>query len=71
VKNLFFLKACFADPINKKMIKETFTLFLSHQQQTLENEQSIDYNNEQQTEAEREIHAVEIVQVKTILLFVI
>jgi hypothetical protein len=48
------------------MIKETLTLFLSHQQQTIENEQSIDYNNEQHTEAEREIHAVEIVQVKTI-----
>jgi len=45
------------------MIKETFTLFLSHQQQTLENEQSIDYNNQQQTEVEREIHAVEVVQV--------
>ncbi len=49
------------------MIKETFTFFLSHQQQ------SIDYNhnqipNEYQTEAEREIHAAKVVQVNDIFL---
>jgi hypothetical protein len=54
------------------MIKDTFILFLSHQQQTLRNEESINYNNrstgqilnEQQSEIERETHAAEVVQVK-------
>jgi len=49
------------------MIKETFTFFLSHQQQ------SIDYNHNQipyqyQTEAEREIYAAKVVQVNDIFL---
>ncbi|CAF3666270.1 unnamed protein product [Rotaria sordida] len=66
----------FADPINTKMIKETLTLFLAHQQQTLEHEESFSYNNESlgqtqneqqselivKSEAERELHAVQIVQ---------
>ncbi|UJR23622.1 hypothetical protein I4U23_026608 [Adineta vaga] len=60
-------EASFVDPINTKMIKETFTLFLSQQQQqqTLRNEESIDQNNrtnEQRSESERQTHAVEIVQ---------
>ncbi len=59
------------------MIKETFTLFLAHQQQTLEHEESLANNNESlgqtqneqksevivQTEAERENYAAQIVQV--------
>jgi hypothetical protein len=59
------------------MIKETLTLFLAHQQQTLEQEESLANNNESlgqiqneqqselivKTEAEREIHAAQIVQV--------
>ncbi|CAF0758053.1 unnamed protein product [Adineta steineri] len=66
----------FADPVNTKMIKETFTLFLAHQQQTLEYEESLAHNNESlgqtqneqhseivvKTEAEREMHAVQLVQ---------
>ena len=69
--------ATFADPVNTKMIKETLTLFLAHQQQTLEHEESTTNNNEslgqtqneqyseliEKTEAERENHAVLIVQV--------
>ncbi|CAF0948136.1 unnamed protein product [Adineta steineri] len=59
-------EASFVDPVNTKMIKETFTLFLSHQQQqTLSNEESINSNNhsnEQQSKIERETHAAEIVQ---------
>jgi hypothetical protein len=61
------------------MIKETLTLFLAHQQQTLEHEESLAYNNESlgqtqneqqseiivKSEAERELHAVQIVQVYT------
>jgi hypothetical protein len=59
------------------MIKETLTLFLAHQQQTLEQEESLTNNNESlkqvysehrseiivQTEAERENYAAQIVQV--------
>jgi hypothetical protein len=59
------------------MIKETLTLFLAHQQQTLEQEESLANNNESlgqipneqqseviiQTEAERENYAAQIVQV--------
>lgn len=75
----FKIKAAFSDPVNTKMIKETLTLFLAHQQQTLENEDSVSCNNnneslgqtqnEQQSEIvvkseeERELHAVQIVQV--------
>ncbi len=44
-----FLKTCFADPVNKKLIKEILTLFLSHQQQQIVHK--------------REIHAAEIIQV--------
>ncbi|CAF3363367.1 unnamed protein product [Rotaria sp. Silwood1] len=68
--------ASFADPVNTKMIKETLTLFLAHQQQTLEHEESLAYNNESlgqtqneqqsdvvvKSEAERELHAAQIVQ---------
>lgn len=64
------------------MIKETLTLFLAHQQQTLEHEESTGYNNESaaqshheqitelsmKTEEEREIFAAQIVQVKESLL---
>ncbi len=60
------------------MIKETLTLFLAHQQQTLEHEESLAHNNESlgqtqnevtselsiKTEAERETHAAQIVQVE-------
>ena len=67
----------FSDPVNTKMIKETLTLFLAHQQQTLENEESLTHTNEslgqtqteQQTDsiiksdAEREILAAQIIQV--------
>ncbi|UJR25290.1 hypothetical protein I4U23_006642 [Adineta vaga] len=66
----------FADPINTKMIKETLTLFLAHQQQTLEHEDSLTRNNESlgqthneqpseitvKTEEERQYHAAQIVQ---------
>lgn len=59
------------------MIKETLTLFLAHQQQTLEHEESLPHNNESlgqtqneqqseiilKTQAERELHAAQIVQV--------
>jgi hypothetical protein len=59
------------------MIKETLTLFLAHQQQTLEHEESLAHNNESlgqtqneqpseiivKSQAEREIHAAQIVQV--------
>lgn len=59
------------------MIKETLTLFLAHQHQTLEQEESLAHNNESlgqtqneqtsevvvQTEAERENYAAQIVQV--------
>lgn len=59
------------------MIKETLTLFLAHQQQTLEYEESLGHNNESlgltqneqtselvvKTEAEREMHAAQLVQV--------
>lgn len=69
----------FADPINTKMIKETLTLFLAHQQQTLEYEDSLGLNNEStghshheqiseltmQTEEERVNHAAKIFQVRT------
>jgi hypothetical protein len=61
------------------MIKETLTLFLAHQQQTLEHEESLANNNESlgqgqneqqsevivQTEAERENYAAQIVQVNS------
>jgi len=66
----------FADPVNTKMIKETLTLFLAHQQQTLEHEESTTHNNEslgqtqteqssiliEKTEDERKNHAALIVQ---------
>ncbi|CAF2748501.1 unnamed protein product [Rotaria sp. Silwood2] len=66
----------FANPVNTKMIKETLTLFLAHQQQTLEHEESLAYNNESlgqiqneqqselvvKSEAERELDAAQIVQ---------
>ena len=59
------------------MIKETLTLFLAHQQQTLEHEDSLAHNNESlgqtqneqpseiivKSEAERQIYAAQIVQV--------
>jgi hypothetical protein len=59
------------------MIKETLTLFLAHQQHTLEHEESLGRNNESlgqtqneqqselivKSEAEREIHAAQLVQV--------
>ena len=53
------------------MIKETLTLFLAHQHQTLEQEESLPNNNEslgqtqneQTSETERENHAAQIVQV--------
>ena len=59
------------------MIKETLTLFLAHQQQTLEHEESVGQNNEStgysqyeqvsemavKTEEERATHAAQIVQV--------
>jgi len=49
------------------MIKETFTFFLSHQQPSIDyNQKQIPYQN--QTEAEREIHAAKIVQVNDIFL---
>ena len=61
------------------MIKETLTLFLAHQQQTLENEESLAQNNESlgqipseqqselivKTDEEREFHAVQLVQVRS------
>ena len=64
-------KASFVDPVNTKMIKDTFTLFLSHQQQTLRNSESINYNNrsigqilnDERSETERETHAAKLVQV--------
>ena len=63
------------------MIKETLTLFLAHQQQTLEHEESLTRNNESlgqthnehslemaaKSEAERESHAAQIVQVRSIV----
>ncbi|CAF1623891.1 unnamed protein product [Rotaria magnacalcarata] len=69
-------EASFADPVNTKMIKETLTLFLAHQQQTLEYEESLANNNESlgqtqseqqseiivKSEAERELRAAQIVQ---------
>ncbi len=65
------------------MIKETLTLFLAHQQQTLGQEESLANNNESlgqiqneqqseviiQTEAERENYAAQIVQVNFFDLF--
>ena len=60
------------------MIKETLTLFLAHQQQTLENEESLGHPNDStgqlppheqvselivKTEEERELYAVQLVQV--------
>lgn len=49
------------------MIKETFTLFLSHQQQTLNNEESISFNNRSNgqilNEQQLETHAAEVIQV--------
>ncbi|CAF4327982.1 unnamed protein product, partial [Rotaria sordida] len=61
----------FIDPVNRKMIKEIFISFLSHQQQqTYKNEKSIVYNsqsirqisNEKQSETEREIYAAQVFQ---------
>ncbi|CAF3918251.1 unnamed protein product [Rotaria sordida] len=61
----------FIDPVNRKMIKEIFISFLSHQQQqTCKNEKSIVYNsqsirqisNEKQSETEREIYAAQVFQ---------
>jgi hypothetical protein len=49
------------------MIKEIFTLFLSNQQRTLENEESIDCNNQSKSEIERQTHAAEIIQVNICL----
>lgn len=63
------------------MIKETLTLFLAHQQQTLEHEESMGHQNESaaqshheqttelfsmKTEEERELHAAQIVQVNIV-----
>jgi hypothetical protein len=59
------------------MIKETLTLFLAHQQQTLENDESNVHQNEStaqspyeqlseimlRTDEERELHAAQIIQV--------
>ena len=46
------------------MIKETFTLFLSQQQQdTLRNDDQNNRSNEQRSESERQTHAAEAVQV--------
>lgn len=61
----------FADSDNRKLIKEIFALFLSHQQQTLKDEESLQQQsrsigqiiNEQQSQEEREKIAAEIFQV--------
>ncbi|CAF3449325.1 unnamed protein product [Rotaria socialis] len=60
----------FVDSTNRKLIKETLALFLSHQQHTLRDEESVGHHrrsieeikNEQHTEAEREINAAQIFQ---------
>ncbi|CAF3259568.1 unnamed protein product, partial [Rotaria sp. Silwood2] len=58
------------DPVNRKMIKEIFMTFLSHQQQTFKNEESMGYNSqsirqishEKQSETQREVHAAQVFQ---------
>lgn len=69
INSLVFLKTCFTDPINKKMLKETLTLFLSHQQQINESKEKLNYNKLQLTGIEREKYAAEIVQVNSIYSF--